>query len=187
MATKDVTGLVLAGGASMRFGSDKLAFYVGEKPMITYACEALRAVSSNVLVSIREKTSLDPDNVCNATLITDHYQDSGPLAGLHAGLRACETLWLLVVAGDMPFITVDALRILLAQRTPAYTAIVAQDAGGRLHPLCACYHQSVLALVEERLEAGKRAMHGLLDALPDVHYVVLPDASLQNVNTLSDL
>ncbi|MCH8962088.1 MAG: NTP transferase domain-containing protein [Bacteroidetes bacterium] len=120
-------------------------------------------------------------------LVVDHYEDAGPLAGLHAGLTAAQTPWVLAVACDMPFITPEVLHALLAARGPDVAAVVARTPDGRCHPLCACYHQRTVPVVEAHLAAGTLAMHALLDHLDKVKYVDLPAGPLRNVNHLSDL
>jgi molybdopterin-guanine dinucleotide biosynthesis protein A len=180
-----VTGLILAGGASRRFGADKARFPVDGRPMIAHVYAAVAAVAGDVLVGLGGGDLAGTEVA--ARVVRDAYPGAGPLAGIHAGLVASPTPWLLVVACDMPFVTPAALGRLLAARAPGVQAVVAQDGQGRRHPLCACYHASVRPLVAARLDAGQLRLQALLDDLPGLVLVPLPDADLRNVNAPDDL
>ena len=181
---ESITGLILAGGASRRFGTDKARASVGGRAMIARVFEAVSAVTGEVLVSVRAGGG---DYGLAARVVEDAVPDAGPLAGLEAGLRACRTPWLVVVACDMPFLTPEALEAVTRARAPGLDAVVARTPDGRLQPLCACYHTSVLPVVAARLRSGRRSMRGLLERLGAVRVVPLPEAPLRNVNRPGDL
>lgn len=183
-STSDVSGLVLAGGRSRRFGEDKARFMVEGRPMARRVYDTLAPLVGEVFVSVRTPGA-NPG--LPAEEVVDRYPDAGPLAGLHAGLLRCETPWLLAVACDLPFVTTEALAVVLAApREPAHP-VVPRTPDGRLQPLCALYPAVLLPSVEELLQSGRYAMHGLLEAVGDWEEVVLPHAPLRNVNTPSDL
>ncbi len=179
-----ITGLILAGGASRRFGTDKARVAVGGRAMIARVYDAVAAVTDEVLVSVREGGA---DYGLAVRVVADAVPGAGPLAGLEAGLRACRTPWLLVVACDMPFLTVAALETLIRRCAPGVAAIVGETADGRMQPLCACYHRSVLPVVEAHLRTGRRAMWDLVEHIDPVRRVPLPPAATRNVNRPEDL
>lgn len=181
--TDTFTGLILAGGASRRFGQDKARAPVGGRPMVARVHAALAAVTAEVLLSVR--TGDDPYGL-PVRVVRDPVPGAGPLAGLVAGLRACRTDWLLVVACDMPLVTPAALAALAGACAPGVQAVVA-EAGGRRHPLCAVYHRAVRPHAEAHLAAGRLALHALLDVLDPVRIVPLPEAAVHNVNRPDDL
>lgn len=181
----DLTGLVLAGGRSRRFGTDKARHPVGERTMTAAVVAALTPLCSRVLVSLGAGTA--PFDDLDVRYVRDQYPEAGPLAGLHAGLQACTTRWLLVAACDMPFLTPEALRRLLRDGHPSLQAVVATDSGGRLHPLCACYRRDVRPLLEAQLRAGHRAAYRFIEQLSATRRVRLPDDALRNINTPADL
>lgn len=184
MSVSHVTGLILAGGQSCRFGEDKARYEVDGRPMARRVYDALAPLVGGVFVSVhapRTNPGLPAEEV------VDRYSGAGPLAGLHAGLARCETPWLFVVACDLPFVTTETLAaVLTAPRRPG-CPIVPRTPDGRLQPLCALYPSTLLPLVEDLLQRGRYAMHALLRASETWDEVALPQEPLRNVNTRADL
>ncbi len=180
----DVTGLILAGGRSRRFGSDKAVALVEGVPMIERVYHALAPLCP-VLVSVAAPGRTYP-LPGPARLVADRVPGAGPLGGLGAGLAASATPWVLVVACDLPFVATEALRALLAPGRDGFDATVALTPDGRRQPLCACYRRSVSPVVAEQLAEGNYAMHALLDRLT-VREVEVPAEALRNVNAPADL
>lgn len=146
--------------------------------------DALIPLVTEVLVSVRaEGTS----PIVDREEVVDRYPGAGPLAGLHVGLVRCRTPWLLAVACDMPFLTTEALKMLVsASRTPG-CPVFARTPDGRLQPLCALYPVSVLPVVEKLLDGGQHALRDLRCALGGWEEVPLPLAPLRNINYPRDL
>ncbi len=182
---RTVAGLVLAGGRSLRFGTDKAWFKVRGRPMIERVASTVSTVCSPVLISLGFETHDLP--LADVRSVRDRFPGAGPLAGIEAGLSAANTDWVLVVACDMPFITAAALRIVLRARTPSTKAVIAIDSTGRSHPLCGCYRRDLVESIQTRLSTGRRSMHGFLARLDSTRKVVLPDISLHNMNRPEDL
>ncbi|QXD16271.1 molybdenum cofactor guanylyltransferase [Rhodocaloribacter litoris] len=184
MEKESVTGLILAGGTGRRFGSDKARAVVAGRPMIERVYRVVAPVAGTVLLSVRPGQE---DYGLPVRRVEDPVEGAGPLAGLLAGLEAAETPWLLAVACDLPFLSEDILRTLLAACRPGLDAVVPRTPDGRLHPLCAAYATTVRPVVAEQLAAGRRALHALLDRLGAVRLVDVPAAPLRNINRPDDL
>ncbi|GAB5536324.1 MAG: hypothetical protein Rubg2KO_25730 [Rubricoccaceae bacterium] len=179
----DITGLVLAGGQSRRFGRDKALATHDGRPFIQIAHDALAPHCMDVLIATGPTLRDYPVSVRS---VPDPTPDGGPLAGLAAGLAESKTTWLLAVAVDLPHLTPDALAPLLASATDA-DAVVAVDAEGRRQPVCALWRcATVRPIVEARLARRQLALFGLLDELV-VQEVALAPGVLRNVNRASDL
>ena len=184
MPNPTVTAVLLAGGRSRRFGTDKALHPVGERPMARWVYDAVAPLVAEVLVSVRAPgTSPIPE----AEEIVDLYPGSGPLAGLHAGLLRCRTPWLLTVACDLPFLTKAGVAAVLAGRGAHGRPVVARAQGGAIQPLCALYPVSLLPTVETALASGQYAMHALLESAVRWEEVVLSGDVLRNVNAPTDL
>lgn len=186
MRNARVTGMVLAGGRSSRFGSDKARQIWRGRRLIDHAASALRSVSSELLISAG--SGQESYDVAGARTVTDRFAGCGPLGGLHAGLLYAASPWLLVLACDMPRVTAGFLRGMLAEIRGGLSCVVSQTPDGRRHPLCAAYHTSLLPLVESHLRAGLFAMGALIGAAAgNVHYHEAAPELLVNVNRTQDL
>ncbi|SHK70030.1 molybdenum cofactor guanylyltransferase [Rhodothermus profundi] len=184
----DLTALLLAGGRSRRFGTDKARAEVNGRPMLQRVYDVARRFTPHVLLSVRADGDFYFDLVPPAVpRLLDPVPDAGPLAGLVAGLRTARTPWLLALACDLPFLTKEALQPLLEARTADVTAVVPITSDGYRQPLCALYHvAAVRPVAEAQLTAGCYALQTLLDRLR-LAILSLPDASLRNVNVPDDL
>lgn len=116
MSTSGVSGLVLAGGRSTRFGGDKLAALVAGRPLLHRAVLAVAEVADEVVVVLSPAAPVPvlPRRVGPPIVIArDLVGGRGPLAGLAAGLAVARHPRALLVAGDQPFLRVAVLRALL--------------------------------------------------------------------------
>jgi molybdopterin-guanine dinucleotide biosynthesis protein A len=180
-----VTGLILAGGRSRRFGSDKALAERDGVPLVVGVHAALAPHTAEVLIATGPAPRRYP---VPARVVCDGVPDGGPLAGLAAGLEAARTPWVLAAACDLAGLTADALRPLLAAADDgAPDAVVALDGEGRRQPVCTLYRRApVLPLTTAHLAARRLALHALLDRLA-VQEVPLDPAALRNVNAPGDL
>lgn len=184
MKSDDVTGVILAGGRSRRFGEAKARYVLDGRPMVEHVYHALRGITDHILLSVRDS---DEGFSLPVSVVADRYPDAGPLAGVHAGLSAAETPWVVVVACDMPYLTEGVLRQVVDARGSNDAAIVARTPDGRIQPLCACYHVTILPIVHRAVASGRLSMHDLLDRLPRLEFVDVSGAALHNINTPADL
>lgn len=117
---------------------------------------------------------------------------AGALGALYTAVATSPTAHVLVVAGDLPFVTAPFLEALLTRRASA-EAVVPCPAG-RWQPLCAVYHRDVAARLLARIGRGEWRV---TDALADLTVCAMTDADLApfdpkgqlllNVNTPEDL
>ena len=79
----------------------------------------------------------------------------------------------LTIACDLPRLDAECLRWLRDESARANLAdgLVAEDAGG-LEPLFACYSAACLPRARTHLAAGRRAMHGLVEAGDFLHVAI---------------
>ena len=149
-----ISGLVLAGGLSTRFGSDKAAAQVGGLSLLERAVRLLESCLEDVWVSVR------PDQATDALrsrfrCLFDRYPGQGPAAGLEAAhAEAPEHAWL-ALACDQPGLGGADLRRLIAERdaTAAATAFCDPQTNAP-QPLCAIYEPATLAGLAQATAAG---------------------------------
>jgi len=177
----DASALILAGGKATRFGgAAKHALVIAGRTIFERQVDVLAPRVAEIVVSGVE--------VAGYRSVRDPIEGAGPLAGIAAGLAAAQTPWLLVVAGDMPYLTGTVIDALLAARAPELDAV-----GLRLNdlpePLCCLLQVRTLAAVERRLAAGRFKASGLLtdEGLAVLWLTNADPAALRNLNSPADL
>ena len=160
-----VTGVVLAGGRSRRFGSDKALVPVDGTALAARVAAALASCCAEVVVVGGDGPALA---ALGLSTLPDEVPGLGPLGGLVSALGAAGHDWCFVAACDMPgidgpFVRHVATRALAA--AAGIDAVVPHHADGRAEPLLACYHRRAGETARELLHRGERAMKALLGTL----------------------
>lgn len=159
----DCTAVILAGGDSRRMGQDKAALVLYGKTLLESIATTMQKVFPDVIISVRElRDGIGWHQVC------DDSSQTGPLAGLIAGLAQSKTPWVFAVACDMPFVT-QAIVMRLASCRHEYQAVV-PVVGGYPQPLAAFYAKSAVDSMRASLVADDKSLRGMLLKL-DVRYV----------------
>jgi molybdenum cofactor guanylyltransferase len=161
-----VSGVVLAGGRSSRFGADKLAVDYRGQPLLHHPIQALAEVCDEVVVVLPPGDAgvgLPP----GVTIANDTAEGEGPLAGLHSGLMAAvRSDAAVVVGGDMPELQPLVLREMLRVLQDADVDAVALEDAGTPRPLpCVLRTWPAADMTHTLLHAGRRRLRDVLDAL----------------------
>jgi molybdopterin-guanine dinucleotide biosynthesis protein A len=164
-----VSGIVLAGGRSSRFGSDKLAAEIDGRSLLDLAVASVAAVATDVLVVCApdDRRPLPPSTV-PLRRVSDPEPFGGPLVGLRAGLEVALEPIVVVVGGDMPSVRPEVLGLLIrALMSAAGTAATVLAARGRLVPLPAALRTGTASdRVGTLVDDGERRLRSLFDRLP---------------------
>jgi molybdopterin-guanine dinucleotide biosynthesis protein A len=166
-ALDDVTGIVLAGGRSARFGSDKLALELDGRPLLHHAIAAVAAVAGRIIVVTAPDAEPPlPAELANRIVVVhDPEPFGGPLVGLGAALAAVETPTALVAGGDMPRMVALVLRRLAGAVGAEYRAVTL-EVPGRVQPLpMALDVGAARAAATTVLDRGDRSLRDLLREL----------------------
>jgi molybdopterin-guanine dinucleotide biosynthesis protein A len=131
-----VTGVVLAGGRSSRFGSDKLAAIYRGAPILHLTVTRVAEVCGDVVV-VLAPDAIEPRMPVGLAVrfVHDAAEREGPLAGAYAGLRAVTTEHALLAGGDMPDLQIPVLLELLRVAEDAPVDAVALAEGSGVQPL----------------------------------------------------
>lgn len=157
-----LTIAILAGGRSRRMGTDKAALQIGGVSLLERTARLALAVNPPVVVVGRACPNGWP--LPQVTFVEDAEAGLGPAGGLATALRQAQTS-VLALACDLPLLTEDALRWLIAEAKAQFapSGLVAVN-GGQQEPLFSVYHPECLPLIEARLAAGRRSLHGAIEA-----------------------
>ena len=172
MSRAGVTGIVLAGGAARRFGSDKLsAPYAGE-PLLVRAVRAVATQASEVIVVAAPGDDRPlPDADVPVRRAVDPERHGGPLIGLLAGLELAREPIALIAGGDMPTLHETVLaalvRSLAAHEGAADASALVRR--GSTQPLPIVVRNGAATQLARRLVAeGERSIRALLGGLATV-------------------
>ena len=159
------SAIVLAGGKSSRIGTDKALLSIpGNPTIIQTVVGKLQTVSDDVIVVTRGRKYLDLD----VRWASDIYPDGGPLAGIHAGLLVAKNSHALVIACDMPFVSLQLLEYMV--KVPRNYDILIPKLKAGVEPLHAIYSRRCLDPIAKRLQNHCLQTLGLLNDVI-VHYL----------------
>jgi len=157
-----VTAFILAGGKSTRMRTDKAFVEYEGHTLLERALALTRSVASEVRI-VGDPAKFE----AFAPVVEDLFRDCGPLAGIHAALRASHTELNLMLAVDLPFVSAALLQYLIAQAQGAPDAIViVPHSEERRQPLCAIYRRKFSDAAENSLRSGKNRIDRLFDFVP---------------------
>jgi molybdopterin-guanine dinucleotide biosynthesis protein A len=174
LARPDLTGILLVGGASRRFGSPKALARLNGETLAERAWRVLgEACAHRLAVGKAEELA-----ALELPVLDDGTEVRAAMAGLVAGLRAAPTDVAVFVPVDTPLVTAE---LLLGLADACADAAVPQTG-----PLPGAYRKSALPVLERRLAEGRLALHQALEEL-DTGRLEFDESLLVNVNTRDEL
>lgn len=186
-------GIILAGGKSLRLGSDKRLVRIGNQSLLERSISLVAPIVEEVIiVSSADMIPAFNTRIIKVITVSDTYPNQGPLSGIHAGLSASNTSSNLVVACDMPFLQENLLRYML-QISSGFDAVVPRISG-LVEPLHAIYNKSCLKFINDQLKRERRRIGDFLKLVhvryleqEEIKYFDPELISFFNVNNEKDL
>lgn len=157
------SAVLLAGGRSTRMGRDKarMAHPLSGLPMVVHQEATLRAAGcAELFLAVREGVDYPEVGEEGVRLFDDG--ESGPLGAMTAGLARARDARVMVLAVDMPGVTAEWVRDLVARAMPECGVVVRGAAG--YEPLCAVYPKRAAGRFAETLAAGRLSLQPLVTA-----------------------
>ena len=185
-----ITGVIQAGGRSTRMGGEpKALLELAGKRIVERVVDALSTVLDDLLVVTNTPERYE---FLHLPMVADRYPDGGSLGGIFTGLEAAGGDAAFTVACDMPFLSPDVVRLVLARAGDA--DVVIPCVNGQYETMHALYAKACLAPMEARLRAGQLRIVGFF---PDVRVLEIdaaavarhraPEVAFMNVNTPDEL
>ena len=160
---------VLAGGQSRRMGTDKalLPLVPGGQSMLGVVLERLSAVADDMIVVADEQARYAAFGV---RVVPDLSPQVGALGGIQAAIAWSAHEHCLVVACDMPFLSLPLLRR-MADEPRDYDVLVPlipgesrqRDDGLVYQTLHAIYSKRCLPFIEKRIAEGRKQVVGFFE------------------------
>ncbi len=184
---KQISGAILAGGRSVRFGRDKALEVWQGIPLLEHAARGLEEFSERFVVG----GDLERYGFLGLPVYSDLEPQQGSLYGLSRALELARFARIAVTACDMPNLTKQYWEF-MANLEPA-DVIIPENSDGLFEPLAAIYRKNLLKHVNTALEVGNLKM---MDWFSDLEVRVVKWSELEphfkanlflNANTPNDL
>ena len=143
-----IAGIIMAGGTSSRFGSNKALALFHKKPVIQHVTETISPLFPTCLLSTNTPEAY---TFLRLPTVQDIYPNAGPLSGIHAALNAIDEPRCFVVGCDMPLIDPRLIRFLCTLAEQDDWDVVLPWLTNGPEPLCAVYSRSALPVIEKNL------------------------------------
>lgn len=189
-AFPEVTLAVIAGGQGRRLSGVPKGLLKVEGRTVLERLLALAPLFAEVLLVANAPEPYAPFGL---RTVADRVPGKGAPGGVHAALVGARTEWVLAVACDMPFVSPEAVRVLLGARGPEVDA-VCFTVEGRVEPLLGAYRAALAKPWGEVLAGEDPSLRALLSRC---RARLLPEEALRavdpglralvNVNTPEDL
>ncbi|MCP4935143.1 MAG: molybdenum cofactor guanylyltransferase MobA [bacterium] len=194
--TKEVVGIVLAGGQARRMGGgDKCFLEIGGQSLLARTIDRLSPQVCDLVINA------NGDAARFASFEHPVAKDTiegfvGPLAGVLAGMRwaqshAPDVPFILTAASDTPFFPRDLTQRLLQGAGNGKLSIVLAASNGRVHPVFGLWPVALANDLDEALVSGLRKILDWTDMHKMVEVVFETDAAqidpFFNVNCPEDL
>jgi len=191
--------IILAGGQSSRFGSNKALQDLAGKPLIRHVVERVSSFAGEVVVVIgrgESKTMYSKLLPSGVTIVNDDLEGKNPLIGFVSGLTATESDYAAILACDVPFVSGEVVELLFRRGSNADAAIP-RWSRQRIEPLQAVYRRiSTLTAASEALVPADLSLEDMIRKLQRVVYVPVEDeiaiidrglTTFFNINTREDM
>jgi len=186
--TLRVTGLILAGGQGRRMGGvDKGLQPLRGRPLVAWVLDRLKPQVTEVIVNANQNQAEYAQLGCR--VVGDEIGGfAGPLAGLHAGLKANVHPFLVTVPCDSPFLPLDLVARLHAALVANHADLAVAKTGDQPHPVFSLVRESLAGHLEKFLAGGGRKIDAWYAALKVVEVPFDDEAdAFSNINTPEEL
>jgi molybdopterin-guanine dinucleotide biosynthesis protein A len=189
----DISGIILAGGKSLRLGHDKVLEKIGDKSLLEQVVSRIDSFSKSIIiVTAHERTFAPLANHPKVKIVSDIFPGQGSLGGIYTGLVESSSFYNLVVAADMPFLNESLVRYMI-EISDGFDFVLPR-VNNLFEPLHAIYSRNCIAPIKSMLEQGKKVIVELFNYVK-VRYVEAEEIerfdpkhlSFFNINTKEDL
>lgn len=192
----NVTGIILAGGLSRRFGGggDKFQNKLSGRPLLEWVVERARPQVGTLILNAN--SDADQFDHYNLPVIADVIQGyAGPLAGVLTGMEwvranQSDRDWIATFPADAPFIPTDMVDLLLDRAEQDKSEIACAASGGWSHPVCGLWRVELADQLRQAIEIEDMRKTDLWTSrykLSTIEFSTDPFDPFYNVNQPSDL
>jgi molybdenum cofactor guanylyltransferase len=182
-----MTGVVLIGGKSERYGSDKVLSQFKGKQLIEHVVETIQPLFDEIILIGHKRKGLE-----NFRVVEDIRPGCGPLGGIYTALMSTDAEYCFVCATDMPNLNAGLISYMIS-RAEGHDIVMPMWSKGR-EPLHAIYRRSVIPYAASLLDQKILRIFTLID---QVDTLFIPEETISmygdpfvlfsNINTQHDM
>lgn len=184
MPTTD-SAIILAGGRSLRMGFDKQLLRLNDEYLLAGNIRILLEIFPEVIVVANEPETLEQiPGMDRVRIVSDEYAGAGPLAGIHAGLKAASSDYALILACDMPVLDQDYLlrmKAMMADAGGGDGLINVNAASGEPEPFFAFYGRHLVPELESFIQSHRRSLRHFIDQHEFLRVTYPADGSARDI------
>jgi molybdenum cofactor guanylyltransferase len=188
----DVTGIILAGGKSLRFGRNKAIEKIAGTTLVERVIRRLSVITHEIILVTNEDSKQFAEfNFVD--VVTDILPAKGPLGGIYTGLSSSHSVANIVVACDMPFLNTELLGHMV-NLLHGFDAVIPRWQNSQIEPLHGVYSINCVPVMRKRLENNQLVIS---ECLKELHVRYLDQAefmkfdpesrSFFNINSQADI
>ena len=179
-----IEGVILAGGASSRMGTNKSLVIFKKKLMIQHVYDRLSPqvnkvwINSNILLEQFPKDQQLKDELPSHT---------GPLVGIYTGLTFAQTEWVQFCPTDTPFLPLNLVERLFSKTKNTDSMIIVPMIRGKIEPVFSLCHKSTLKGLKAFILSEKKKISDWIEQ-NNFETVIFDNLDeFYNINDIEDL
>ncbi len=158
-----VTGVILAGGKSLRMGGSNKALILHKgKPLFGYALSNLEVCCARVVVNT-ERDQRTFEDMGLEVVGDGQFAGHGPVAGIHAALAFASTPFVAIAACDQLDLPAEVYQTLCSEVTET-GAVYASSANDAI-PTCAVLPVNLVEAARNALQLEQRALMAFMTSI----------------------
>lgn len=144
----NISGVILAGGASKRFnGITKARIVIDGKTIIYRIIDTIGEIFDEITIVTNSPEEFS--EFSNYKIISDQFLNKGPLAGIHSALKVSEKEALFVFAGDMPLLDKEFIIKQIDYYNINKCEVLIPQINKYIEPLHGIYKKTIIRVLEE--------------------------------------
>jgi len=195
-----ISGCILAGGKSRRFGEDKRFYRLNDRTLIEIVIEKLKKIFDKVYIICDNEDFMRKKLKCSGAIyrtqiIEDIEKYKGPLTGIYSFFKRTDEKSGFFIPCDMPYLSVEFIRYFVGAISKSrYMILISEE-----KPLPLFINSFFISELENYLK-NQNSIKGFIklikDKYPDKIYFIPekelltfgnPKEYLKNINTKEDL
>lgn len=181
MRSEPITGIILAGGNSRRFGTDKTQYILNGKRLINYAIDVLLPICDEIIISTNKPEDFTNDGF---PTVIDKFVNCGPIGGIFSSLVKSKTEHNLIIGCDMPNLCTSLFSKILANKNGF--DIVMPVHNGSTETMASYFNKTALNTLENAILNKKYKVTDAIAGL-NTNFIDISDFEFYNIDLFKNI